>query len=54
MAWNLRDDAVWLVTGCSSGFGRAFVRAALARGFRVAATARDPHMLDSPVIEGCP
>jgi NAD(P)-dependent dehydrogenase (short-subunit alcohol dehydrogenase family) len=32
---------VWLITGCSSGFGREFVRAALAHGFRVVATARD-------------
>ncbi|MEV6588719.1 SDR family NAD(P)-dependent oxidoreductase [Streptomyces acidicola] len=31
---------VWFVTGSSRGFGRAFVEAALARGDRVAATAR--------------
>jgi NAD(P)-dependent dehydrogenase (short-subunit alcohol dehydrogenase family) len=36
-----RDSApVWLITGCSSGFGRALVDAALARGDRVVATAR--------------
>ena len=37
---------VWIVTGCSSGFGAAFVRAILARGDRVIATARDPSTLE--------
>ena len=31
----------WFVTGCSSGFGRCIVEAALAKGQRVIATARD-------------
>ncbi|GIJ91260.1 hypothetical protein Asppvi_010225 [Aspergillus pseudoviridinutans] len=31
---------VWLITGCSSGFGRVFVEQILARGDRVIATAR--------------
>jgi NAD(P)-dependent dehydrogenase (short-subunit alcohol dehydrogenase family) len=31
---------VWLVTGCSSGFGAAIARAALAAGDTVVATAR--------------
>lgn len=30
----------WLVTGCSSGFGEAFVHGILARGDRVIATGR--------------
>ena len=30
----------WLVTGCSSGFGEAFVYEIIARGDRVVATAR--------------
>jgi NAD(P)-dependent dehydrogenase (short-subunit alcohol dehydrogenase family) len=34
--------STWLVTGCSTGFGREIARAALARGHRVAVTARDP------------
>ena len=36
---------VWLITGSSKGFGRAFTEAALERGDRVAATARDTSTL---------
>lgn len=32
---------VWLVTGCSSGFGLEFVNSILARGDKIIATARD-------------
>jgi NAD(P)-dependent dehydrogenase (short-subunit alcohol dehydrogenase family) len=32
----------WLITGCSTGFGREIALAALARGHRVAVTARTP------------
>jgi NAD(P)-dependent dehydrogenase (short-subunit alcohol dehydrogenase family) len=46
MAKSTSDSPVWFVTGCSTGFGREFVRAALAHGFRVVATARDPKKLD--------
>ncbi len=34
------NSRVWFITGCSSGFGRALVEAALARGYKVVATAR--------------
>jgi len=37
----------WLVTGCSTGFGRALAEALLARGQRVVATARNPASLDA-------
>jgi NAD(P)-dependent dehydrogenase (short-subunit alcohol dehydrogenase family) len=37
---------VWLITGCSSGFGREIALAALAAGDRVVATARRPEVLD--------
>jgi NAD(P)-dependent dehydrogenase (short-subunit alcohol dehydrogenase family) len=36
----------WLITGASRGLGREFARAALERGDRVAATARDTATLD--------
>jgi NAD(P)-dependent dehydrogenase (short-subunit alcohol dehydrogenase family) len=39
----------WFITGASSGFGRAFVEHAVARGHAVAATARDPEKLASLV-----
>src|SRR3954453_21475140 len=31
----------WLITGCSTGLGRAFAQAALERGHNVVVTARD-------------
>ncbi len=40
------DQPVWFITGCSTGFGRALTQAALAHGFRVVATARDPKTLE--------
>jgi NAD(P)-dependent dehydrogenase (short-subunit alcohol dehydrogenase family) len=39
------NSPVWLITGCSSGFGREFARATIAHGFRVVATAREPEKL---------
>ena len=36
---------VWFITGTSSGFGRVWTEAALKRGDRVVATARDPEAL---------
>jgi NAD(P)-dependent dehydrogenase (short-subunit alcohol dehydrogenase family) len=40
------NDRVWLITGASSGFGRALAEAALSRGDRVIATARRTDALD--------
>ncbi|WP_329000103.1 SDR family NAD(P)-dependent oxidoreductase [Kribbella sp. NBC_00709] len=40
---------VWFVTGSSRGLGRSFVEAALARGDKVAATARSADSLDELV-----
>jgi NAD(P)-dependent dehydrogenase (short-subunit alcohol dehydrogenase family) len=45
---NLANQ-VWLITGTSSGFGRAIAEDVLARGGRVVATARDPKTLDELV-----
>ena len=41
---------VWFITGTSRGFGRVWAEAALARGDRVAATARDLKSL-APLVE---
>lgn len=41
----MNENRVWLITGTSSGFGRALAEAALDRGDRVVATARDPGQL---------
>ena len=39
---NGADPLVWLITGCSTGFGRELAKAALTRGYRVVVTARNP------------
>lgn len=41
----MNENRVWFITGTSSGFGRALAEAALDRGDRVVATARDPSQL---------
>ncbi len=41
----------WFITGCSRGFGREWAVAALERGDRVAATARDTATLDDLVTK---
>ncbi|CAI5717318.1 unnamed protein product [Peronospora destructor] len=46
------DSKVWFVTACSSGFGKEIVLAALARGDRVIATARDASKLQDLVEQG--
>ena len=43
-------NKVWFITGTSKGFGRVWAEAALARGDRVAATARDVKTL-APLVE---
>src|SRR5262249_11230245 len=43
------DMKVWFITGASRGFGREWSIAALERGDRVAATARDTSTLDDLV-----
>jgi NAD(P)-dependent dehydrogenase (short-subunit alcohol dehydrogenase family) len=37
-----RDNPVWLITGCSTGFGRELAKQVLARGWRAVVTARNP------------
>jgi NAD(P)-dependent dehydrogenase (short-subunit alcohol dehydrogenase family) len=44
-------ERTWFITGTSRGFGREWTSAALQRGERVAATARDPATLDDLAAE---
>jgi len=44
---------VWFITGCSSGFGRALATLVIERGWRAAATARNPGQIAS-LVAGCP
>ena len=37
----MTDTPVWLITGCSTGFGREIAQQVLARGWRAVVTARD-------------
>ncbi|MGI8593539.1 MAG: oxidoreductase [Solirubrobacteraceae bacterium] len=39
------EDRVWLITGTSTGFGRALAESVLDHGGRLVATARDPDVL---------
>ncbi|KAF5707747.1 short-chain oxidoreductase [Fusarium mundagurra] len=43
---------VWLVTGCSSGFGSEFVNQILSRGDKVIATARNSARIESLASQG--
>jgi NADP-dependent 3-hydroxy acid dehydrogenase YdfG len=38
---TIENKPVWLITGCSTGFGRALAAELLENGYRVAVTARD-------------
>ncbi|MGI4856698.1 MAG: oxidoreductase [Janthinobacterium lividum] len=40
-----RHNPVWLITGCSTGFGRELAKLVLERGWRAVVTARDPSTL---------
>lgn len=44
-----KDKKTWFITGTSRGFGREWTQAALERGDRVAATARNPDRLNDLV-----
>ncbi len=45
----MSKQKVWFITGASRGFGHRWAEAALKRGDKVAATARDPKALDGLV-----
>ena len=46
-----RNNPVWLITGCSTGFGRELAKLVLARGWRAVVTARDPSTV-ADIVEG--
>src|SRR6478752_3862907 len=46
-----RDNPVWLITGCSTGFGRELAKAVLERGWRAVVTARDASKVRD-IVEG--
>ena len=43
---SLHSSRVWLITGSSSGFGRAIAQAVLDRGKKVVVTARNPQQVE--------
>jgi NADP-dependent 3-hydroxy acid dehydrogenase YdfG len=43
----MSSPLVWLVTGCSSGFGEQFIRSILARGDKAIAAGRDVSRLNT-------
>ncbi len=43
---TVQQQRVWVITGCSTGFGRALTEAVLDRGEIVVATARKPQQLE--------
>lgn len=45
------SSRAWLITGCSSGFGRALASAALANGDRVIATSRQTGALEELAVQ---
>lgn len=47
----IEKNAVWLITGCSTGLGRAIAQQALKSGYRVVASARDPSTVADIVAE---
>jgi len=47
----LKKGAVWFITGCSSGLGRALAEQVLAAGYRAVVTARKPEELTRLLAE---
>ena len=49
---NTDDKPVWLITGCSTGFGRELAYQVLDRGYRVVVTARNPEDIADLALKG--
>ncbi|TLD23720.1 hypothetical protein PspLS_06923, partial [Pyricularia sp. CBS 133598] len=53
LPYNLPDDAVWFITGCSTGIGKSLAKLLLQHPtYRVVATARKPSTLSELVVSG--
>jgi NAD(P)-dependent dehydrogenase (short-subunit alcohol dehydrogenase family) len=50
-AKSKKSPAAWLITGCSTGIGRDIALAALAKGHKVAVTARKPSAVEDIVAK---
>lgn len=48
---STKDEPVWFITGCSSGFGRELGKAVIARGWNAVLTARNPASLDELIAD---
>ena len=46
MPSNTDSDLVWLITGCSTGLGRALAARVLEQGYRAAITARNAQQVE--------
>jgi NAD(P)-dependent dehydrogenase (short-subunit alcohol dehydrogenase family) len=44
-----QHSSTWLITGCSTGFGRELARVVVARGYRAVVTARNPAQVEDIV-----
>ena len=51
MSAQPQASLVWLITGCSTGFGREIAIAALEKGHRVAVTARQLSAIEDIVAQ---
>jgi len=48
----ITEKPVWLITGCSTGFGHELAKHVLERGYRTVVTARSPEQLNNLVHKG--
>ena len=48
----ITEKSVWLITGCSTGFGHELAKHVLDRGYRTVVTARNPEQLNNLVHKG--
>ncbi|EIC85989.1 oxidoreductase [Serratia sp. M24T3] len=47
---TIKHTPVWLITGCSTGFGRELAKEVLKKGFKVVVTARDKRSVEDLVV----